>query len=475
MEKRRDIKDMKGPLQSLKHFLSEKQIKKDPQTLKTYGKDWLGYFPSRPSLVLFPESAKEVQDIVLWARQHKMKLVPSGGRTGLSGGATASKEEIVVSFERMNRILDFNPIRETLTCEAGVITEQVQKYAEEKGLYFPIHFSAQGSSQIGGNVATNAGGIKVVKYGLTRHWVLSLKVVTGEGEILQLGRSLVKNASGYDLKELFIGSEGTLGFIVEVTLKLTTKPLRTELLFFGFETLDSLLPIYRQMKKNFFLHSFEFMTHSALEKVLSPPFSYSLPLTKPLSFYLLIEVEMHSDQMEEKLFSIYESLDKKGLIRDGLMSQSSQQTKDLWSLRENISESLSPFSPYKNDISIPIDFIPKFIKSLEDLIQVHYPQFQVVWFGHIGDGNLHVNILKPSNMESGDFFKHCKKVDPLIFDLVQTLGGSISAEHGIGLLKKPFLSFCKSLSEIKLMKKIKAIFDPDGVMNPGKIWDEKEL
>ena len=455
---------------SLKELFQERQILQNEKDLKVYGKDWLSHFKSNPSLVIFPEKEKDVQKLVLWARQWKKKLVPSGGRTGLSGGATASQKEIVVSFERMNRILSFDPILGSFTCEAGVITEQVQNYVEKRGFFFPIHFSAQGSSQIGGNIATNAGGIKVIRFGLIRNWVMNLKVITGKGEIVTLGRPLIKEASGYDLKQLFIGSEGTLGFILEATLRCAPKPKKTHLLFLALDKLSSVLPLFQRMRKSFRLSSFEFMTDSALQKVVDSK-STPLPFESTHPFYLLVEVEDESEKTEEKLFSVYEEMDKEGWVKEGLISQSSQQTKEFWALRENISECLAPFSPYKNDISLPLPAIPSFIEELEQMVQTHYPKFQVLWFGHIGDGNLHINILKPDSLEAEEFLSHCKKVDPLVFELVQKKGGSISAEHGVGLLKKPFLSFSREPEEIRLMKEIKKIFDPDGIMNPGKILD----
>lgn len=460
-------------LNFLKKIFKDKQILQNERDLKVYGRDWLSHFTAEPSLILFPENEEELRQLVLWARQWKKKLVPSGGRTGLSGGATASQKEVVVSFDKMNRILSFDPILGSVTCEAGVITEHIQNYVNEKGFFFPIHFSAQGSSQIGGNIATNAGGIKVIRFGLMRQWVMSLRVITGTGEILQLGRPLIKEASGYDLKQLFIGSEGTLGFILEATLKCTSKLKKTHLLFLAFEELSSLLPLFQCMRESFTLCSFEFMTDPAIQKVInSKSSSLSLPFEKAYPFYLLIEVEDESEKAEDRLFSVYEHMDKKGWIQEGLISQSSQQTKEFWALRENISESLAPFSPYKNDISVPISQIPSFIEDLEKIIQTHYPKFQVLWFGHIGDGNLHINILKPESWSLGEFVSHCKKVDPLVFDLVQKKGGSVSAEHGIGLLKKPFLSFSRSPGEIKIMKEIKKIFDPDRIMNPGKVFED---
>src|SRR5690606_13705838 len=200
------------------------RVKSDSDSLAAFGRDWTRAYEPRPSAIVFPASVDEVQALVRYANEHRVALVPSGGRTGLSGGAVATDGEVVVAFDRMNRILDFNPIDRQVVCQPGVVTEQLQQFAEDNGLYYPVDFASSGSSQIGGNVATNAGGIKVIKYGLTRDWVLGMKVVTGSGELLELNQGLVKNATGYDLRHLFVGSEGTLGFVVELTMGLATLP-----------------------------------------------------------------------------------------------------------------------------------------------------------------------------------------------------------------------------------------------------------
>jgi FAD/FMN-containing dehydrogenase len=211
-------------IESLKNIIDPSDIRTDDENLKIYGKDWTKHFTPNPSAIVFPRNAEQVKKLVLWARKTKTALVPSGGRTGLSAAAYATNKEIIVSFEKMNKILELDAADQTLRCEAGVVTETIQNYALEKGYYFPVDFASRGSSQIGGNAATNAGGIKVIRYGLIRNWISALEVVTGRGEILKLNNSLVKNATGYDFRHLFIGSEGTLGFITEVTVNLTRPP-----------------------------------------------------------------------------------------------------------------------------------------------------------------------------------------------------------------------------------------------------------
>lgn len=448
--------------------LKPHQISTDPDQIKTYGKDWTTYFDIKGSAVLFPESTADVVTIVNWANQENIALIPSGGRTGLSGGACAIKNEVIVSFEKMNRISDFNPIENTVKCEAGVITEELQNFAKSKGLFYPVDFAARGSSQIGGNIATNAGGIKVLRYGLTRNWVTGLTVVTGSGQILNLNNSLVKNATGYDLRHLFIGSEGTLGFITEATMALTTPPPGLEILFLACDSLENVISTFRIFNTQTKLCAFEMVSDIALDKVIQNT-KLPDPFEKKHAYYMVVEVEKGSPADEEKIHSALEECFKNSFLADGLIAQSDQQAKNFWRYREDISESLAKFSPYKNDLSVRVSQINDFIKDLDFVISKNYPSWTVVWFGHVGDGNLHLNILRPAGMSKEDFVQECQKVDIKIFECIQKYAGSISAEHGVGLTKKPFLHYTRSFEEIKLIKELKKLFDPKGLINPGKL------
>ena len=462
--------DMPSPLTALKelNFLKVTQIKTDPESLKYYGRDWTTYFDIKASAILFPHSATEVQKIVLWARSHKISLVPSGGRTGLSGAAVATNNEVVISFDQMNQILEFNEVDQVVTIQPGVVTEALQKYAHDRGLYYPVDFAARGSSQMGGNIATNAGGIKVVRYGLTREWVAGLKVVTGAGEILDLNRSLVKNATGLDLRHLFIGSEGILGFIVEAQIRLTQTPPPLQVLIMGVSELASVMKVFSEFKKKSTLVAFEMFSEKALAKVIEST-GLPRPFATATEFYILAEVEMKSEAEQNQVLEIFETCLEQGLVLDGAMSQSENQAKNFWRLREDISESLAKYSPYKNDVSVAISKVPAFMQALDQILVSSYPTWDVIWFGHIGDGNLHINILRPAGMSKEEFVKECRAVDLLIFEAVRTQGGSISAEHGVGLTKKSFLTYSRSPEEIELMRGIKKVFDPDGILNPGKV------
>ena len=455
-------------LQQLEKTLGAGKVVTDAASIQHYGRDWTKFFEIKAQAIVFPETVADVQAIVKWARANKIALVPSGGRTGLSGAAVAHNGEVVVSFEKMNKILDFSETDGTVTVQPGVVTESLQQFAESKGYFYPVDFAAKGSSQIGGNIATNAGGVKVVRYGLTRDWVKGLKVVTGSGELLDLNRGIVKNATGYDLRQLFIGSEGTLGFIVEATMGVTAKPHDLKVLILALPDLEAVMKVFAKFRK-LPLTAFEMFSQVALEKVLEathlPP-----PLGSQAPFYVLVEVESLSDESEGQILETFEKCVEDGLVLDGNVAQTSEQAKTFWRYREDISESLAKFTPYKNDISVKISQVPTFLLKVDEILRREYPDYTVVWFGHIGDGNLHVNILKPDNMDKIAFMQSCQKVDQLLFQEIKNFGGSISAEHGVGLTKKPFLHFTRSPEEIAIFRGLKKVFDPENIMNPGKIF-----
>ncbi|UOF01280.1 FAD-binding oxidoreductase [Bdellovibrio reynosensis] len=459
---------MSNQLLELESFLQKDQIKTDEESLKYWGKDWTTYFDIKASAIVFPRSTEDVVALVKWARKNKIALVPSGGRTGLSGSAAATQGEVVVSFDQMNKIKDFSPIDQSVIIEPGVVTEALQEFAHKNQLFYPVDFAATGSSQMGGNIATNAGGIKVVRYGLTRDWVAGLKVVTGTGEVLELNNGLVKNATGYDLRHLFIGSEGTLGFITEATIKLAPVPPPMKVLVMAVSGLDAVMKIFAEFKTKTSLVAFEMFSDKALAKVLENT-GLPAPLETQSPFYVLSEVETRNEQDEEHVLGVFEKCLEEGWVVDGVLSQSDVQATTFWRYREDISESLAKYSPYKNDIAVTISKVPPFMADLDKVLSTAYPTWEVVWFGHIGDGNLHINILRPEGMSKEEFVKECRKVDVMVFDTVKKYKGSISAEHGVGLTKKSFLTYTRSEAEIGLMKQIKAAFDPDNIMNPGKV------
>ena len=440
-----------------------------PGDLEFYGRDWTRRWSPAPLAIAFPATIEEVQKIAHWASANGVGLVPSGGRTGLSGGAVAANGELVVSFERMNRVLDFNAIDRTLTVQPGIALEAVQKTAREHGLIYPVDFASRGSCSIGGSIATNAGGIRVIRYGNTREWVAGLKLVTANGELLELNRGLIKNSSGYDLRHLVIGAEGTLGFVVEATLRLTDPPPASQVMLFAVPEMAALMQVYAVCRARLTLSAFEFFTDRALHHVVAH--GAKRPFADDSPHYVITEFDAGNEAQQQAALEVFEQCTNAGWVTDGVMSQSDAQAAALWKLREGITESLAPHRPYKNDIAVRISAVPAFIAEMHALLAREYPDFDVVWFGHIGDGNLHINILKPDSLDDSDFVAKCDRVTKLLGETLARHGGSISAEHGIGLVKKPYLSSTRSAAEIALMRSVRSAFDPLGLINPGKLFD----
>lgn len=441
------------------------QIKTDADSLAIWGKDWTDGFTVAPSAIVFPQSNQQVVDIVAYAIDAGVALVPSGGRTGLSGGAVASNGEVVVSFDRMNRILDFNAQDRLVTCQAGVVTQVLQEFAVDQGLFYPVDFASSGSSQIGGNVATNAGGIKVIRYGLTRDWVAGLRAVTGTGALLNCNAGLVKNATGYDFRHLLVGSEGSLGLITEVDIRLTTQPEAQMVMVVGVPRVTDLLNVLNSFNARLTLSAFEFFSDLAMTKVRAHR-DLAMPLSTAVANYALLEFDVSA---LDAATAAFELCMEQGWLVDGVVSQSQAQAASLWQLREGISESLAPYTPYKNDLSVRVSQVAEFLQDVDKFIAESYPDFEVCWYGHIGDGNLHLNILRPDDVSVEEFMAKGHAMSPKIFELVQARGGSISAEHGVGLLKKDFLGFSRSAAEIELMRGLKQLFDPHQILNPGKL------
>ena len=452
------------------HQFDASQIKTDSESLEHWGKDWTKHFSPNAAAIVFPKTTEQVQAIVLLANKHNVVITPSGGRTGLSAGAVASNGEIVVSMDKMNRIGQFFPADRMVEIEAGVVTEQLQQFAESKDLYYPVDFASAGSSQMGGNIGTNAGGIKVIRYGMTRQWIIGLTVVTGKGDILHLNRGMVKNATGYDLRQLFIGSEGTLGLVTHAQIKLERQPQDLNVMVLGMDNFNDVMNVLSAFQAQIDLTAFEFFDDIAIDKLMAHG-QVQEPFESRTKFYTLLEFEAPYEPIMDKAMAIFEHCMEQGWVVDGVMSQSLAQAEELWKLREYISETISVFTPYKNDVSVLISYVPDFITEIDHIVSSNYPDFEVCWFGHIGDGNLHLNILKPANMDKDDFFAECQIVNKYVFDTVQKYGGSVSAEHGVGMTKKPYLHYSRSETEIDYLRAIKKVFDPNNIMNRGKIFD----
>ena len=442
--------------------------------LGSLGIDRTTIWQANPCAVVLPHSVKEVQKIVLLANEFNLAIVPSGGRTGLSGGAVAKDGEIVLAMDHLNKIGEFNEIDRTVTVEAGLVTENLQTFARDNGLFYPVDFASSGSSQIGGNIATNAGGINVIRYGMTRQWILGLTVVNGLGEVLYLNKGLVKNNTGYDFRHLFIGSEGTLGIICEATIQLTRPPEDLTVFVLGIDTFPSILEVLKFFSAVINMTAFEFFSQLALDKVTELR-GHQAPFETKTPFYVLIEFESANSQVLDIAINAFEQCLEHGWVQDGVISQSLSQADDLWKLRDDISETLWQFEPYKNDISVRVSRMSAFLNDVDELIQLQYPEFEIVWYGHIGDGNLHLNILKPSHLSSDQFVTRCDGVSDHLGKLIGDYQGSVSAEHGVGLLKRDYLHYSRSETEIRLMREIKSVFDPKGVLNPGKLIKSSSL
>ncbi len=444
------------------------EVLSDAESLAHYGRDWTRFWAPAPDRVVFPRSTADVVDLVQWARAESRALVPSGGRTGLSGGAVATKGEVVVSLEKMRGLVELDEVGSSLTVQAGMSVGELQRRAIDAGLYYPVDWAAAGSSQLGGSIATNAGGIRVLRYGMTRDWVRGLTVVDGRGRVLDLNRGLIKNNAGPDLTQLMIGSEGIFGIITEATVGLIPPPPEQSLLLLAFSGLGAVMPSLARLQQALTLSAFEFFDRRSVRHVEQAT-GKSFPLDDGAAFYAVVEFDDPDQSCQDQALAAFEALVEAEQVIDGLISQSAAQAEDLWHWREAITESITPRTPYKNDLSVRVSRVPQFLADLEHMVRRHYPDFEVVWFGHIGDGNLHMNVLCPEGMDPADFRQACDGLSPRVFEVVQAHGGSVSAEHGVGLLKRDYLHFSRSAAELDSLRVLKNHFDPDGVLNPGKV------
>lgn len=444
------------------------EVLTDAESLSHYGRDWTRFWVPAPERVVFPRSTGDVLELVRWARAEGRALVPSGGRTGLSGGAVAAGGEVVVALEKMRALVELNTIEGSVSAQAGMPVGELQRRALDAGLYYPVDWAAAASSQLGGSIATNAGGIRVLRYGMTRAWVRGLTVVDGRGAVLELNRALIKNNAGPDLSQLMIGSEGIFGIITEATVGLIPPPPEQSLLLLAFASLEALMPTLALLKGSLRLSAFEFFDRASVAHVAGAT-GKAFPLDDSAAFYAVVEFDDPEQRCQDQALAVFEQLLEAGQVSDGLISQSAAQAAELWRWREAISESIAPRTPYKNDLSVRVARVPAFLAELEALVSARYPALEVIWFGHIGDGNLHMNVLCPSGMAVSEFRRACDALSPQVFAVVQAHGGSVSAEHGVGLLKRDYLHYSRSAAELASLRALKNHFDPDGVLNPGKV------
>jgi len=443
------------------------------EALEPYLVDQRRYYRGAARALVRPSSTEQVAAIVSLAREHGVAVVPQGGNTGLCGGATPddSGDQLILSLEKLNAVRAVDTIDYSMTVEAGAILQNIHDAAREHGLFFPLDLAAKGSCQIGGNLATNAGGINVLRYGNARDLVLGLEVVLADGTIWNGLSNLRKDNTGYDLKQLFLGSEGTLGIITAAVLKLFPEPRnrRTAMLAVSDpEAACRLLGSARWMSGDA-VESYEYISRPAMDCVLSAT-AVNDPLEEPHHHYVLVELASGADGelLDGMLERIMEAGMDSGWILDGVLAQNERQREELWQIREHISESQK--GSVKNDVSVPISGLPDFLDEAAHRVEETAPGSRPCPFGHIGDGNIHYNILAPEGEDPDNFT--AAQGEPLIeavCDLAMRFGGSFSAEHGIGQLRRAMMERYKSPEALVLMRQLKKMMDPDGILNPGKV------
>jgi FAD/FMN-containing dehydrogenase len=415
-----------------------------------------------------------VAAIVKLCAAARVPIYPQGGNTGLCGGAVPEGDGIVLSLGRMNRIRAIDPVNFTITAEAGVILAELQRTAAEADRLFPLSLGAEGSCQIGGNLSTNAGGIAVLRYGNTRDLTLGLEVVLPDGTVWDGLRGLRKDNTGYDLKQLFIGAEGTLGIITAATLKLFPKPVEIETAFLALSQVEDVMALFARARAatGDQLTAFELIPRIGLEIAMKHVPNVADPLAQPHPWYALIELSSSQPGrgLRQALDELLATAHDQGLIIDGTIAQSATQARDLWRIREGMVEAQKHIGAgIKHDVSVPVSKVANFIGAASDAIGRRYQGARPIPFGHVGDGNIHYNIHQPVGGDGKMFLAEQHRINEIVHDIAASLDGSISAEHGIGILKRDELPRYKPAAALDLMRKIKQTLDPGGIMNPGKI------
>ena len=429
-------------------------------------------FHGRSPLVLRPGSTAEVSAICKLASDQRIALVPQGGNTGLVGGQTPHNGEVVISMRRMDKIRDIDTASNTMTCEAGVVLQIAQQRASEVDRLFPLSLGAEGSCTIGGNLSTNAGGTTALAYGVAREMALGLEVVLADGRILNGLSKLKKDNTGYDLRNLFIGAEGTLGIITAATLKLFPKPHAVETAFVGLNSPAAALKLLSisQNEAAGTLTSFELLSDIAVDFSVRHGIDIRHPLTNKHPWYVLMELSSPRNDARAALESILAQGLDQTIVDDAAMAANLAQRMAFWKLRDEMSAAQKPEGgSIKHDISVPVAAVPDFIEQANAAVVKLIPGARPVPFGHLGDGNIHYNVSQPVGGDPADFLARWHEVNAVVFDIVLRMGGSISAEHGIGVLKREELPQVKDKVAMELMRSLKAMLDPLGIMNPGKV------
>jgi FAD/FMN-containing dehydrogenase len=446
----------------------------DPEAQLPYLREWRDLYQGRTPLVLRPGTTEEVSRILALADAHRVPIVPQGGNTGLVGGQIPTRGELLLSLARLERVRAVDPAGYTMTVEAGLTLAEAQAVAERAGRLSPLSLPSEGSARIGGNLAINAGGVAVLAYGNARQLVLGLEVVLADGRVWDGLKGLKKDNAGYDLKNLFIGSEGTLGIITAAVLKLFPRPAEKATAFVALPDLASVLPFFTlaQEAAGHGLTAFEAMAGIVLDLVLKHTPATRDPFRERHPWYVLIETSgLAADGAAERvLTAVLEDAAERGLVADAALARSLAQAGAFWRLRESYSPAQKPEGgSIKNDVSVPVARIPELIARADREVARLCPGARPVPLAHFGDGSVHYNIAQPPGMERARFLGLWEEVVAAVHAIVLDLGGSISAEHGIGLMKRAELARAKSAVELDLMRRIKSALDPKGILNPGKV------
>ena len=458
-------------LARLKSAAGANGFTEDPAEIAPHLEEWRGKYHGQTSLLLKPASTAEVSAVLAICNETKTPIVPQGGNTGLVGGQIPFHGEVLLSLGRMNRIRQVDAEGMNLIAEAGTILDTVHKAADDAQRLFPLSLASQGSCTIGGNLSTNAGGVDVLRYGTARELVLGLEVVLADGRVLDMLRTLRKDNTGYDLKQLFIGAEGTLGVITAAALKLFAKPAERVTAFAAIPNPAAAVTLLSRLQEQTggLVSAFEIIPRIGLDFVLAHIPQTTDPLRASSPWYVLIEATSGArfalrDAMERALAA------DNALVTDAVIAESEAQRAQLWRLRESISEAQKPEGgSIKHDVSVPIARIPEFLEVATPTVQSLVPGARPVPFGHIGDGNIHFNITVPKGADNAAFLARWEEISRAVHDIVHRFGGSISAEHGLGVMKHNEIARYKSAAELDVMAALKRTLDPNGILNPGKL------
>ena len=469
-------------VEKLRSIVGERGLILDDQAKHPFLTDWRENYLGQALAIVRPASTEEVAAVVKLCAAEKVAIVPQGGNTGMSGGATPQEDsrEIVLSLTRMNRILEIDKVGYTMTVEAGVVLKTIQDAAADADRLFPLSLGAEGSCTIGGNLSTNAGGVQVLHYGNARQLVLGLEVVQPNGDIWNGLRALKKDNTGYDLRDLYLGAEGTLGIITKAILKLWPKPKDNATSWSAVPSpqaaVELLSGAYAASEDN--VTSCELMGRQGIDLVLHHIRGTTDPLADKHDWYVLMEWSStrppregdNSATLRDKMEAYLGEAMEKGLVLDAVIAQTEAQSKALWALRENHTEASKQEGPsIKHDISVAVSKIPPFVPEGLAAMKKALPGCRPLVFGHVGDGNLHFNCQAPAGWTKQQFAPHVEPISSAIYDLVTAYGGSISAEHGIGRIKLEELAHYRSQTELDVMRQLKRALDPHNIMNPGKV------